>query len=66
MIRVLEQDLELMPYPSPWGSGRWSYSGIPLNGILKTVLMQLKVKHLLLWKLMKAKSLIKRAKRKLP
>lgn len=29
MIRVLEQDLELMPYPSPWGSGRWSYSGIP-------------------------------------
>ena len=33
MIRVLEQDLELMPYPSPWGNGRWSYSGIPFTGI---------------------------------
>ena len=33
MIRVLEEDLELMPYPSPWGSGRWSYNGIPFTGI---------------------------------
>ena len=33
MVRVESTVLELMPYPSPWGVGRWSYNGVGFTGV---------------------------------
>lgn len=33
MLRISEDELELMPYPSPWGEGRWAYNGVPFTGV---------------------------------
>ena len=33
MIKISIEQLELMPYPAPWGGGRWSYNKIPFTGI---------------------------------
>lgn len=33
MLRISEDQLDLMPKPSPWGAGRWSYNGNPFTGI---------------------------------
>ena len=32
-MEVLFENLELMPYPAPWGGGRWSYNSNPFTGI---------------------------------
>lgn len=33
MLRVDENDLKVMPLPTPWGGIRYSYNGIPFTGI---------------------------------
>lgn len=33
MLMIEYKELELMPYPSPWGGGQWSYNGAPFTGI---------------------------------
>lgn len=33
MLRVNYNELEGMPYPSPWGGGQWSYNGVPFTGV---------------------------------
>lgn len=33
MLRILDEELDLMPAPAPWGAGRWSYNGTPFTGV---------------------------------
>lgn len=32
-MRIEYKELKLMPFPSPWGGGRWSYNGVPYTGV---------------------------------
>lgn len=33
MLRIPDEELELMPMMAPWGGGRFSYNGVPFTGV---------------------------------